>query len=137
MKSAFLGGGAAILLAGALIAADRTAPKKEPAKSNGCSTCRETKPLVDPAELEDFDAESRPAYAAAKKYPETIDKIHCYCGCEQSPNLHHKSLLTCYTSLHATGCEICRGEAELAAKMKGEGSTDDEVKKVVEAFYQK
>lgn len=127
----------ALLLAGAVVFADKTPPKKDSPKSNGCAACRETKPLLDPAELGDEDAESRPAYAAAKKYPETIDKIHCYCGCEDSPNLHHKSLLTCYTSLHATGCEICRGEAELAGKMKGEGSADDEVKKVVEAFYRK
>jgi len=128
---------AAALAAGALRGADGPAPKKASEKAAGCSTCRETKPVLDPAELEDFDAESRPAYAAAKKYPETVDKIHCYCGCEQSPNLHHKSLLTCFTSLHATGCEICRGEAELAGKMKDEGSADDEVKKVVEAFYDK
>ncbi|MGH9442465.1 MAG: PCYCGC motif-containing (lipo)protein [Thermoanaerobaculia bacterium] len=135
MKSALFAATAAIFLIGAAPAADRTAPKNDPAKRAGCATCRETKPLVDPAELADFDAESRPAYAAAKKYPETIDKIHCYCGCEESPNLHHKSLLTCYTSLHATGCEVCRGEAEMAAKMKGEGSSDGEVKSVVEMFY--
>lgn len=132
-----LAAGGALLLAGAIAFADKTAPKKETPKSNGCAACRETKPLLDPAELGDEDAESRPAYAAAKKYPETIDKIHCYCGCEESPNLHHRSLLTCYTSLHATGCEICRGEAELAGKMKAEGSADDEIKKVVEAFYKK
>ena len=128
---------AAAVLTGGIVGADRPSSKKAPEKAAGCSTCRETKPVIDPAELEDFDAESRPAYAAAKKYPETIDKIHCYCGCEQSPNLHHKSLLTCFTSLHATGCEICRGEAELAGKMKGEGSADDEIKKAVEAFYEK
>ena len=137
MKLSILAAAGALLVAGAVAFADRTAPRKEPQKSNGCAACRETKPLVDPAELGDEDAESRPAYAAAKKYPETIDKIHCYCGCEESPNLHHKSLLTCYTSLHATGCEICRGEAELAGKMKAEDSTDDEIKKVVEAFYRK
>jgi len=128
---------AAIFLLAAAAGADKTGPKKDPPKAPGCGSCLETKPVIDPAELENYDAESRPAYAAAKKYPETIDKIHCYCGCEQSPNLHHKSLLTCFTSLHATGCEICREEAELAARMKGEGSADDEIKKVVESLYEK
>ena len=141
MKPKILAAPALLLLAAALLAADRAAPKpapkKDAAKPAACAACRETKPLLDPADLGDEDAESRPAYAAAKKYPETVDKIHCYCGCEESPNLHHKSLLTCYTSLHATGCEICRGEAELAGRMKDEGSADDEVKKVVEAFYKK
>src|SRR5882724_2445579 len=136
MKTTIFAAFALLLLGGAVLAdkaVSKAPPKKEGAKS-ACTACRETKPLLDPADLGDEDAESRPAYAAAKKYPEAIDKIHCYCGCEESPNLHHKSLLTCYTSLHATGCEICRGEAELAAKMKDEGSPDDEVKKVVEAF---
>jgi hypothetical protein len=105
--------------------------------ASSCSGCREKGTPIDPATLSAEDADSRPAYAAASKYPETIDKIHCYCGCEDSPNLHHASLLTCFTTLHATGCEICRGEAEMAGKMKGEGSADDEIKKVVEAFYQK
>lgn len=123
------------LLSVVALGADRD--KKESPKASGCTTCRETKPVLNPADLEDFDAESRPAYEAAKKYPEIVDQIRCYCGCEQSPNLHHKSLLTCFTSLHATGCEICRGEAELAGKMKAEGSADDEVKKVVESLYEK
>lgn len=105
-------------------------------KSVACAGCREKGTPIDPSALSEADAAARPAYAAASKYPETIDGIHCFCGCEDSPNLRHASLLTCFTTLHATGCEICRGEAELAGKMKGEGSADDEIKKVVEAFYQ-
>jgi hypothetical protein len=129
----------ALMLATALAiaAAGPAKPDAKAAARTACSACREKNPPIDPASLSADDAASRPAYAAAAKYPETIDKIHCYCGCEESPNLHHASLLTCFTSLHATGCEICRGEAELAGKMKGEGSSDDEIKKVVESFYQK
>jgi len=127
------------LAAAAAFAASK--PAKEAAgaapKPAACAGCREKGTPIDPASLSEADAASRPAYAAASKYPETIDKIHCYCGCEESPNLHHASLLTCFTTLHATGCEICRGEAELAGKMKGEGSADDDIKKVVEAFYRK
>jgi hypothetical protein len=126
-----------LVAAGAFAAAPKPAPKSaEKPTAASCSGCREKGAPIDPAALDDADAAARPAYAAASKYPETIDKIHCYCGCEESPNLHHASLLTCFTTLHATGCEICRGEAELAGKMKGEGSADEEIKKVVEAFYQ-
>ena len=129
----FLGIAAAVAFAAK--PADKTALKSA-ATPAACDGCREKGTPIDPATLSEEDAASRPAYAAAKQYPATIDKIHCYCGCEDSPNLHHKSLLTCFTTLHATGCEICRGEAELAGKMKGEGSADEDVKKVVEAFYQ-
>jgi hypothetical protein len=138
MKSAAAVVSALTLLVTALAIADKTSSKPATKSAAGtCSACREKGSPIDPAKLSDEDAASRPAYAAAAKYPETVDKIHCYCGCEESPNLHHASLLTCFTSLHATGCEICRGEAELAGKMKGEGSSDDEIKKVVESFYQK
>ena len=126
------------LLVAALAIADKTPSKANAGRAaTSCSACREKNPPIDPAKLSEDDAAARPAYAAAARYPESIDKIHCYCGCEESPNLHHASLLTCFTNLHATGCEICRGEAELAGKMKGEGSSDEEVKKVVETFYQK
>jgi hypothetical protein len=136
---------AALISALALSVAAFSLADKAPARGKAqagsdkgtCSGCREKNPAMDPASLSEEDAAARPAYAAASRYPETIDKIHCYCGCEDSPNLHHASLLTCFTSLHATGCEICRSEAEMAGKMKSEGSSDDEVKKVVESFYQK
>src|SRR5690242_11440345 len=107
MKKSFLALILGILALGVIAAADSapSKPAKPADKPTACSGCRETKPAIDPADLGDEDADSRPAYAAAKKYPETVDKIHCYCGCEESPNLHHKSLLTCFTSLHATGCE--------------------------------
>jgi hypothetical protein len=138
MKSASAVVTALALLVAALAIADKTSSKPAAGSATpSCSGCREKNPPIDPAKLSEDDAAARPAYAAAMKYPATIDKIHCYCGCEDSPNLHHASLLTCFTSLHATGCEICRGEAELAGKMKGEGSSDEEVKKVVESFYQK
>jgi hypothetical protein len=137
MKSAAAVVSTLALLVTAFATADKAKPDAKPSARTACSACREKNPPIDPAKLSDDDAAARPAYAAAAKYPETIDKIHCYCGCEESPNLHHASLLTCFTSLHATGCEICRGEAELAGKMKGEGSDDDEIKKVVESFYQK
>ena len=110
---AMLGLAAAAALAmsnSAALAASKPAAKDavKPAAA-ACSGCREKGTPIDPANLADADAEARPAYAAASKYPETIDKIHCYCGCEESPNLHHASLLTCFTTLHASGCEICRG----------------------------
>jgi hypothetical protein len=135
MKSAFAIA-TLTLAAAAALAATKPAVKDAGKPAAACSGCREKGTPIEPAKLADADAAARPAYAAASKYPETIDKIHCYCGCEESPNLHHASLLTCFTTLHATGCEICRGEAEMAGKMKGEGSSDDEIVKVVESFYQ-
>ena len=40
------------------------------------------------------------SYMAAQKYPELMDKIHCYCNCDRPP-FNHKSLLSCFTDNHA------------------------------------
>jgi hypothetical protein len=111
------------------------APANSTSAVHGCSACREKRPVVDPSRLDKADKSARPAYEAAKKHPATIDAIHCYCGCEQNPGLHHVSLLTCFTNEHAIGCEICRKEAVLAGRMKDEGSTDEETREVVESLY--
>lgn len=40
-----------------------------------------------------------PGYRAAMEFPEVLDKIFCYCGCDKAP-FHHKSLKTCFTNKH-------------------------------------
>jgi hypothetical protein len=111
------------------------APARTTPAAQGCSACREKRPVVDPSRLDKADEKARPAYEAAKKHAATLDAIHCYCGCEQNPGLRHVSLLTCFTNEHAIGCEICRKEAVLAGRMKDEGSTDEETREVVESLY--
>ncbi len=117
--------------------ADRAPGKADPKKEapHACSACREKKPLVDPASLGPENEDALPAYEAAWKYPETVDGIRCFCGCAENPRTHHLTLLTCFTSAHATGCEICQKEATMAGKMKEEGSTDAEIKGVVEDLF--
>ena len=44
---------------------------------------------------------------------------------------HHKTLLTCYTDMHAAGCGICLSEARLAAQLKDKGLSDEEIKSVI------
>src|SRR5258706_2981846 len=121
-----------ILIAGAISAVSMGAKKPDPAKGKACAACKETKPVLAPSDLDDAFDDARPAYAAASKYPETVDKLRCFCGCEESPNLHHKNLLTCFTSLHATGCEICQGESNMAGEMKSESSSYAESPRVVQ-----
>jgi hypothetical protein len=128
-------GAAGILLAAAMGLFAKDAPRAPRKEAGGCSSCREKRPVLPASEIPADDAASQQAYAVARKHPALLDRLHCYCGCEESPQLHHKSLLTCYTTLHATGCEICRGEATMAGRMKDEGSPDDEIKEVVESLY--
>ena len=48
---------------------------------------------------------------------------------------HHKTLLTCFTDLHAAGCGICLSEARLAASLKDRGLPDAEIAVTVESVH--
>ncbi len=62
-------------------------------------TGKETKPVLDPAM---FTGQTRLAYAAAKKYPDLMNEVYCYCYCDQPP-FKHDALLSCFTDRHGAG----------------------------------
>ena len=117
------------------------APAKAPGAAsaqpgqNSCSVCLERNPVLDPAKYAGWnDADVAKAYIVAQQYPATIDLLHCFCECEESPKHHHKTLLTCFTTDHGASCGICQHEALLAGKLKREGASDEEVENVVESL---
>lgn len=58
----------------------------------------ETRAVRWPARFPSFRAHT--AYLAAQRYPQVMDKVYCYCGCDRPP-VNHKSLLSCFTDHHA------------------------------------
>lgn len=152
-RGAFAGAVVVALLAGiALLAAPAAqdahhhaaAPAEKSAKDapakgasqNSCAICLEREPLVNPARYNGWnDLDVKKAYEAAAKYPATLDLIHCFCECKESPREHHKTLLTCFTSQHAAGCGLCQHEAIMAAKLKDDGASDEEVEYTVESLH--
>ncbi len=60
---------------------------------------KETRPVLDPAM---FGGQVRMAYAAAKKYPELLNEVYCYCYCD-APPFNHTTLLSCFTDKHGAG----------------------------------
>jgi hypothetical protein len=132
LRSLFwISGAAAFLLA----AAPTPTPRPTAAATNSCTTCKERQATLDPSRFGNAEPGVKEGYENARKYPATLDKIHCFCECAESPMFHHKTLLTCFTSTHAAGCGICLGEARLAAELKDKGLPDDEVKATVESVY--
>lgn len=59
----------------------------------------ETRPVIDPSQ---FTGQTRAAYEAAKKYPQVLDQLFCYCYCDEPP-FHHVSLLSCFVDRHGAG----------------------------------
>jgi hypothetical protein len=119
---------------GAFALAAKPTPKAT--ASNSCTTCKERRPTLDPGR---FARGSEPGveegYAIARKYPATLDKLHCFCECAESPMFRHKTLLTCFTDTHAAGCGICLSEARLAGQLKDKGLSDEEIKVTVESVH--
>jgi hypothetical protein len=70
----------------------------------------------------------REAYSVAKEIPEipeipeVLTQRPCYCYCQRQG-----SLLDCFTSLHATSCDICINEARLAGHLSRQGKTTEEI----------
>jgi hypothetical protein len=120
--------------------AKKDAPRKAPpaAATNSCATCTERGAVLDPklfADTQRFEPEVQPAYEIARKYPATLDRLHCFCECQESMTHRHKTLLTCFTSNHAAGCGICIREAMLAAELKEKGVPDDQIENTVESVF--
>lgn len=105
---------------------------------NDCKTCKERRAVLDPklfADASIYVPEAKLAYDAARKYPATLDRIHCFCECQESTKFAHKTLLTCFTDTHGAGCGICIREALQAAQLKERGASDQEVEMVVESLF--
>ena len=67
--------------------------------------------------------------------PEIADGIRCRCGCADSPG--YRSLLSCYEGADAMAreCHTCQGEAKLAARLKKDGKSLDEIRAAIDAKY--
>jgi hypothetical protein len=93
---------AAIAVVAAVLAATGNIPFMSSEAEAGKSfnlTEKETRPVLDPAM---FSGQVRMAYAAAKKYPEILNEVFCYCYCDAAP-FNHKTLLSCFTGKHGAG----------------------------------
>jgi len=91
----------------------------------------ENKPVLSSAL---FSGKTALAYKYAAEIPKVIDSQFCYCYCKKNNN--HKSLLTCFTSMHGSKCDICMDEVIYAYELYQEGKSLDEIVVAVDRkFY--
>jgi len=91
----------------------------------------ENRPVLSPAL---FSGKTALAYKYAAEIPKVIDSQFCYCYCKKNHN--HKSLLTCFTSMHGSKCDICMDEVIYAYQLyQGGKSLDEIVVAVDKKFY--
>ncbi len=83
-------------------------------------------PTLDPSQFQ--ISAMREAYSVAKEIPGVLAQQPCYCFCQRQG---HRSLLDCFTSLHATSCDICINEARLAGQLSRQGKTAEEIRAAI------
>lgn len=76
-----------------------------------------------------------PLFDDVRAMPEIADGIRCHCGCANSPG--YRSLLSCYEGAEAMAreCHTCQGQARLAARLKKEGKSLDEIRSAIDAKF--
>jgi hypothetical protein len=73
------------------------------------------------------------AYAAARAMPQVLDGVFCHCECAR--NFGHRSLLTCFESEHGSQCDICMGEAMMAAQLASQGNSLDQIRSAIDVQF--
>lgn len=91
----------------------------------------ETRPVV-PSDK--FTGRTAETYKLAAEFPGVMDGLYCYCKCKENQTLKHKTLLTCFTGDHASKCEICMREAEIAGEMTKQGKSTEEIHAAIDQY---
>jgi len=110
----FIAGGAGVALLALLLLTGRGGAQTHPEPRPGITAA-----LVLPPGAFPRTPGSVESYAAARQIPAVLDGVYCHCDC--SKHAGHRSLLTCFQSDHGAYCDICMGEALLAAELTAQG----------------
>lgn len=90
----------------------------------------ESKPVLSPAR---FVGKVAKMYKIARENRELMDSMYCYCHCKA--NIGHKSLLSCFTDMHAANCGICLRQASLAYQLHQKGYEIPQVREAVDKEF--
>jgi len=110
------------------------AKTREGAVQKQASKRRETRNTLSPLL---FTGKTAVTYKIARKIPDVLDGLYCYCRCKENPALKHKSLLSCYVDRHAAYCDICQNEALMAYNLHLKGKSVREIMDAIDARYGK
>ena len=123
-----IAGGAALALVAVLVVARGGKAANHPDPRPGVTAERVLPPLMVPN-----TPSAAEAYAAARGAPAVLDGIYCHCNCSRT--VGHRSLLTCFESEHGGSCDICMGEAQLAARLAAQGKTLQLIRQAIDARF--
>jgi hypothetical protein len=127
---------AVVLLAGGIALAavpGRVVPRLEPRAEEPVPAFHSQVPkgelpaTMNPSLFTDIAVQN--AYAIAARIKKTLYQEPCYCHCDQSQG--HGSLLDCFVSRHASGCDICMREGFYAYEQAAKGKTGAQIRDAI------
>lgn len=121
-------GAAGAVLVGVLLLSQRAHGAQHPDPRPGITAELVLPPAAIPRKIGALEA-----YAAARSAPQALDGVYCYCQC--SKHSGHRSLLTCFESEHGADCDICMGEAMLAAQLAARGNSLQQIRLAIDAQF--
>ena len=95
--------------------------------------------VLDPGRFRTKQWQDRPtvpaSYAIAKKHPDILERLFCYCGCDYTDA--HVTLLDCFTDKdeHGATCSECIEEAFLADRLYRDGATMARIQQMVDENF--
>ena len=104
---------------------------------NSCTTCKERRRDPRPEALRGHgsDPEVVPGYEIARKYPATLDRLHCFCECAESPTFQHKTLLTCFTTPTPPAAASASPRRSWPRSSRRRALSDEEIEITVESVH--
>jgi Protein of unknown function with PCYCGC motif len=75
------------------------------------------------------DIMTQNSYAVAARIRKTLYQQPCYCHCDRSQG--HGSLLDCFVSRHASGCDICMREGLYTYELVKKGKTAAQIRDAI------
>ncbi len=119
----------------------RRVPEKERRQSSSETAHKEAlaAKVLDPKRFRTEHWQDKPmvpvSYEIAKKRPDVLERLFCYCGCDLTE--HHKTLLDCFTDTdeHGSTCSECIDEAFLADRLYKDGATMARIQQMVDEEF--
>ncbi|MEM2237808.1 MAG: CYCXC family (seleno)protein [Candidatus Caldarchaeum sp.] len=91
------------------------------------------KPVLNP---ELFRGLVKDGYLTAKQYPQLLEQLRCYCGCDNPKHTpYHRNLYECFTDTHGANCQVCVEEALIARNLYEQGMDPAQIRSSIDKRY--
>jgi Protein of unknown function with PCYCGC motif len=124
---------AGVSVAALVVASAAVSHNRGPLDHHPTPRARTAQPNVVPAARYADYPRVEETYKQAAAVPQMLDGVYCYCQCRE--NAGHYSLLECFASDHAAGCDVCLSEATIVYRMARKGASLEAIRAEIDRTF--